>query len=61
MKTLKKTMALTLAVCLCCTLCTAAFASVFTDAHGNEIELDDTLEAYSGVVLYGADDAARKG
>lgn len=57
----KKTMALTLAVCLCCALCSAAFASTFTDAHGTVIELDDSLEAYSGFVLRGADDAARAG
>ena len=35
-------------------------ASKFVDAHGNELELDDTLEAYSSVVLSGADNAARK-
>lgn len=33
-------------------------ASKFVDAHGNELELDDTLEAYSSVVLSGADNAA---
>ena len=38
-----------------------ALASTFTDAHGNEIELDDSLEAYSEVTLLGADDAARRG
>ena len=38
-----------------------ACASQFTDAHGNVIELDDTLEAYSEFLLSGADDAARKG
>ncbi|MBR0139767.1 MAG: 5'-nucleotidase C-terminal domain-containing protein [Firmicutes bacterium] len=37
------------------------FASTFTDAHGNVVELDDTLEAYAPFALYGADDAARKG
>ncbi len=34
---------------------------LFTDAHGNVITLDDSIEAYSTVTLYGADDAARKG
>ena len=34
---------------------------LFTDAHGNIITLDDSIEAYSTVTLYGADDAARKG
>ena len=37
-----------------------ALATTFTDAHGNEIELDDSLEAYTTVVLSGADNAARK-
>ena len=41
-------------------LFTAVSASEFTDAHGNVIELDDTLEAYTSVLLNGADDAARK-
>ncbi len=36
-------------------------ALLFTDAHGNVITLDDSIEAYSTVTLYGADDAARKG
>ena len=53
--------ALVLAICLCCTVLTTAGALTFTDAHGNEIELDETLEAYTGAVLSGADDAARKG
>jgi len=39
----------------------SAFASSFTDAHGNVIELDDSLEAYTDNALYGANDAARKG
>ena len=34
---------------------------LFTDAHGNVITLDDSIEAYSTVMLNGADDAARKG
>ena len=61
MTALRKTLCLALALCLLCGLAAGASASTFTDAHGNEIELDDTLEAYSGGVLYGADDAARKG
>lgn len=36
-----------------------ALAISFTDAHGNVIELDETLEAYAEVALYGADNAAR--
>ena len=47
---------------LCLTLCVAgtALAVTFTDAHGNVIELDDALEAYTEYALCGADDAARK-
>ena len=41
-------------------LFSVAAASEFTDAHGNVIQLDDTLEAYSSILLNGADDAARK-
>ena len=59
MKNVKKSLALALVLCLCCGL--AASAATFTDAHGNVIELDDTLEAYTENVLYGADNAARKG
>ena len=61
MKVLKKVLGLTLALCLLCGAAVTASASTFIDAHGNEIELDDSLEAYVGSVLYGADDAARKG
>ena len=50
-----------LALILCVSLAGAASAAVFTDAHGNEIELDGSLEAYTGFTLYGAEDAARKG
>ena len=57
----KKIFSLFLTFCLLCGLCCTAFASEYTDAHGNVIELDDTLEAYSEVLLSGADDAARKG
>ena len=55
---MKKTLCLILILCLCLT--STAFALTFTDAHGNQIELDDTLEAYTAVALFGADDAARK-
>ena len=41
-------------------LAVPGFATTIIDAHGNEVELDDSLEAYSEAVLYGADDAARK-
>lgn len=43
MKTLKRIALLSL--CLCMVL-SAASAAPFTDAHGNVIELDETLEAY---------------
>lgn len=59
MRAFKKAFGLFLALCLICGA--AANASTFTDAHGNVIELDDSLEAYANYVLYGADDAARKG
>ena len=61
MKICKKTLSLLLALCLCCGLTASASASTFTDAHGNVIELDDTLEAYAEAALFGADNAARKG
>ncbi len=61
MKMLQKTLSVILALCLCCGLTVPAFAATFTDAHGNVIELDDALEAYTGAVLSGAEDAARKG
>lgn len=56
----RKLLSLLLAMCLALGMTTTAFAVTFTDAHGNVIELDDTLEAYTGYTLYGADDAARK-
>ncbi len=58
MNMLKIILGLALALCL---LCGLASASTVTDAHGNEIALDETLEAYAGFVLNGAGDAARKG
>ena len=61
MNAVKKTLCLALALCLLCGLAACAAASSFTDAHGNTIELDDSLEAYAGFTLRGADDAARKG
>ena len=57
----KKLFVLLLTFCLFCGICCGAYASEYTDAHGNVIELDDSLEAYSEVLLNGADDAARKG
>ena len=61
MKTTKKLLGILLAVCMLVALAAIpASASTFIDAHGNEIELDDSLEAYTEAVLYGADDAARK-
>ena len=55
-----KLIASLLALTLVLTLAVSAFASTFTDAHGNEIELDDSLEAYTEFDLLGADDQARK-
>ena len=52
---------LCLALALSLALAAPAMALTFVDAHGNEIELDDTLEAYASVALYGADDVARQG
>ena len=61
MKLYSKFLAMILALCLFCGLSVTASAVTFTDAHGNKIELDDSLEAYTDAVLYGAEDAARKG
>ena len=61
MKACKKMLSMTLVLCLLCCLTVCASASTFTDAHGNVIELDDSLEAYASCALLGADDAARKG
>ena len=61
MKQTQKAIGWILALALCVSLLGGAAASTFTDAHGNVIELDDSLEAYSSVVLSGADNAARKG
>ena len=61
MKCCRNALCFMLALCLLCSLAVGAAASTFTDAHGNVIELDDSLEAYTNVVLSGADDAARKG
>ena len=54
-----KTLSLILCLLLCLTA--AASAATFVDAHGNEIELDESLEAYTSNVLNGANDAARAG
>lgn len=60
MKTFEKIVSLALAFCLCFGIAVTASASTFTDAHGNAIELDESLEAYTENVLYGADNAARR-
>ena len=60
MKKLQCTLRFLLALCLTLSLSAPALASTFTDAHGNEIELDDSLEAYANEALLGAEDAARK-
>ncbi|MGN0778323.1 MAG: 5'-nucleotidase C-terminal domain-containing protein [Aristaeellaceae bacterium] len=56
----RKLLSLLLAMCLVLGMTTTAWAVTFTDAHGNGIELDDTLEAYTEYALCGANDAARK-
>ncbi len=61
MNVLKKVLSLMLAVLMISGFAANVSASTFTDAHGNVIELDDSLEAYAGYPLYGAEDAARKG
>ena len=61
MNAMKRILSLAIVLCLFCGLASCASASTFTDAHGNVIELDDSLEAYTGFVLAGASDAARKG
>ena len=61
MKTTRKLLSILLACCLVFGLAASVYASTFVDAHGNEIELDDTLEAYADQAMAGADDAARKG
>ena len=55
---LSKILAPLLALCL---FASTACASTFIDAHGNEIQLNDSLEAYAAVTLVGANDAARQG
>ena len=60
MITYKKFLSVTLALFLVFSMSMSASALTFTDAHGNTIELDESLEAYTDYVLYGADDAARK-
>ena len=60
MNSCKKMLTLLLALALLCSLA-AASASTFTDAHGNVIELDPSLEAYTEYALLGADGAARRG
>ena len=61
---MKKLARWTAGVCLALALTltfTGVRALTFTDAHGNEVELDETLEAYSEYTLQGAGDAARQG
>lgn len=60
MNTYKKFLSVALALFLVFSMSMSASALTFTDAHGNSIELDESLEAYTDYVLYGADDAARK-
>ena len=56
----RKLLSLLLALCLALSMTVPAFAATFTDAHGNVIELDDSLEAYTEYTLLGANDAARR-
>ncbi len=61
MKTMRKLLGMVLAISLTAALAaTGASATKFVDAHGNEVELDDTLEAYAEAALAGTDDASRK-
>ena len=60
MNTYKKFLSVAFALFLVFSMSMSASALTFTDAHGNTIELDESLEAYTDYVLYGADDAARK-
>ena len=61
MKHFTKLTALILALCLCCAMAAPALALTFTDAHGNTVELDESLEAWSAATLPGAGGEARKG
>lgn len=60
MKNLKTLISVLLVLAMMLSMTSMAFASTFTDAHGNVVELDDTLEAYTENTLLGADSAARK-
>ncbi len=61
MRKMQKRIALILALGLLCCAAVSASALTFTDAHGNTVELDESLEAYTGAVLRGAENAARAG
>jgi len=61
MKTMKKILSILMILAMMTGAMSCAFASTFTDAHGNVIELDDSLEAYASFTLTGGEDAARKG
>lgn len=61
MRALKKVLGMMLALCLLLIWAAGASAVTFTDAHGNTVELDGSLEAYAACTLLGADDAARRG
>lgn len=56
-----KMIKLLMVLSLICAMTVTACASTFVDAHGNEVELDDSLQALSMVTLHGADNAARAG
>ena len=60
MKAVKNALPLMLALCLLFSVPFSASAATFTDAHGNVVELDESLEAYAFVSLLGAEDAARR-
>lgn len=61
MNKLTKMLSLLLSLCLLCGMAVSASALSFTDAHGNVIELDASLEAWSAQLLPGAHDEARQG
>ncbi|MBR6705743.1 MAG: 5'-nucleotidase C-terminal domain-containing protein [Clostridia bacterium] len=62
MNILKKAVSMILALSMCLSFALAEGTVIsFTDAHGNILELDATLRAYTGCTLLGANGAARGG
>ena len=61
MNIMKKTVSTILALGMCLSVAAAEKTVSFTDAHGNTVELDASLQAYANCTLLGADSAARGG